>query len=309
MFKNILIIKHGALGDLIQITGPLKSIRSKYPNSKITLLTDKKFIFFTKNIIFVNEIIYESRLSPLRIDLWIASLLKIISRNYDLIIDLQNSDRTSIYYFFTKIFNFKLIWSGNRHGGKFKYSFSEENKLPIKDRIINQLKLIDIDSSDKPEIDWMIKNNVNEFPSNDFIILLPGSSPKHKHKRWPAENFAEIAIILKEKNIDTVILGQSSSEGEEIKKIKSLSPATIDYSNKDLSFLATMASKAIGAIANDTGPTFIVAAVGCPVTWLLSSHTNPKITQLVGSKVNTLKKEDIREISVEEVKNNLALRH
>ena len=52
MFKNILIIKHGALGDLIQITGPLKSIRTKYPNSKITLLTDKKFIFFTKNIIF-----------------------------------------------------------------------------------------------------------------------------------------------------------------------------------------------------------------------------------------------------------------
>ena len=54
MFKNILIIKHGALGDLIQITGSLKSIRLKYPNSKITLLTDKKFIFFTKEIIFVD---------------------------------------------------------------------------------------------------------------------------------------------------------------------------------------------------------------------------------------------------------------
>ena len=100
MFKNILIIKHGALGDLIQITGSLKSIRSKYPNSKITLLTDEKFIFFTKDIIFVNEVIYESRSSPVRIDLWILSLLKIISKNYDLIIDLQNSDRTSVYYFF-----------------------------------------------------------------------------------------------------------------------------------------------------------------------------------------------------------------
>ena len=82
---------------------------SKYPNSKITLLTDKKFIFFTKNIIFVNEVLYESRSSPLRIDLWIVSLFKIISRNYDLIIDLQNSDRTSIYYFFTKMFNFNSI--------------------------------------------------------------------------------------------------------------------------------------------------------------------------------------------------------
>ena len=209
----------------------------------------------------------------------------------------------------SKIFNFNLVWSGNRHGGKFKYRPSEENQLPIKDRIINQLKLMDIYSSDKPEIDWMIKNNINDFPSNDFVIFLPGSSPKHKHKRWPAENFAKLAIILKEKNIDTIILGQSMSEGEEIKKIRDLCPTTIDYSDKDLSFLATMASKAIGAIANDTGPTFIVAAIGCPVTWLLSSHTNPKITHLVGTKVNTLKKEDISEISVEEVENNLALRH
>ena len=97
----------------------------------ITLLTDKKFIFFTKEIIFVDEVIYETRSSPIRIDLWIISLLKIISRNYDLIIDLQNSDRTSIYYFFTKIFNSKLAWSGNRHGGKLQYRPSEENQFLV----------------------------------------------------------------------------------------------------------------------------------------------------------------------------------
>ena len=60
MSNNILIIKHGALGDLIQITNALKSIRHKYPESKITLLTEQG----KKNspcIIFIDEIIYENR--------------------------------------------------------------------------------------------------------------------------------------------------------------------------------------------------------------------------------------------------------
>ena len=137
---------------------------------------------------------------------------------------------------------------------------------------------------------------------------MPGSSLEHKHKRWPAEKFAELANHLKEKNIDSIILGQSHSEGEEIQKIKLLAPKIIDFSNQDLDCLATTASKAIGAIGNDTGPTFMAAAAGCPITWLLFSHTDPSITQLLGSKVNTLKKDNISDITTDEVKNNLALR-
>ena len=67
--------------------------------------------------------------------------------------------------------------------------------------------------------------------------------------------------------------------------------------------LATTASKGIGAIGNDTGPTFVAAAAGCPITWLLSNHTDPNITQLLGSKVNTLKKDNIIDSLEEEIYN------
>jgi len=77
-----------------------------------------------------------------------------------------------------------------------------------------------------------------DLPDNDFVILLPGSSPQHKHKRWPAEKFAELANYLKEKNIDSIILGQSKSEGEELKKIKLLAPSIIDFSDQDLRLLS-----------------------------------------------------------------------
>lgn len=308
MSNNILIIKHGALGDLIQITNALKSIRHKYPESKITLLTDIKFKFFSDRIIFIDEIIYENRPSFLRIDEWLIIILKIARRNFNIVFDLQNSDRTSVYYFFIRLFNSKVIWSGNRKGGKYKYHPKNFESVPIKDRIKNQLALMNIEIYDNPDISWMLNKNIINLPNNDFVILLPGSSLEHKHKRWPAEKFAELANHLKERNIDSIILGQSHSEGEELKKIKLLAPKIIDFSNQDLDCLATTASKAIGAIGNDTGPTFIAAAAGCPITWLLSSHTDPNITQLLGSKVNTLKKDNISDITTDEVKNNLALR-
>ena len=308
MSNNILIIKHGALGDLIQITNALKSIRHKYPESKITLLTDIKFKFFSDRIIFIDEIIYENRPSFLRIDEWLTIILKIARRNFNIVFDLQNSDRTSVYYFFIRLFNSKVIWSGNRKGGKYKYHPKNFESVPIKDRIKNQLALMNIEIYDNPDISWMLNKNIINLPDNDFVILLPGSSLEHKHKRWPAEKFAELANHLKERNIDSIILGQSHSEGEELKKIKLLAPKIIDFSNQDLDCLATTASKAIGAIGNDTGPTFIAAAAGCPITWLLSSHTDPNITQLLGSKVNTLKKDNISDITTDEVKNNLALR-
>ena len=308
MSNNILIIKHGALGDLIQITNALKSIRHKYPESKITLLTDIKFKFFSDRIIFIDEIIYENRPSFLRIDEWLTIILKIARRNFNIVFDLQNSDRTSVYYFFIRLFNSKVIWSGNRKGGKYKYHPNNFESVPIKDRTKNQLALMNIEIYDNPDISWMLNKNIINLPNNDFVILLPGSSLEHKHKRWPAEKFAELANHLKERNIDSIILGQSHSEGEELKKIKLLAPKIIDFSNQDLDCLATTASKAIGAIGNDTGPTFIAAAAGCPITWLLSSHTDPNITQLLGSKVNTLKKDNISDITTDEVKNNLALR-
>jgi ADP-heptose:LPS heptosyltransferase len=40
--ENILIIKHGALGDLIQADGIIKSIRYEHKNARLILLTFKK---------------------------------------------------------------------------------------------------------------------------------------------------------------------------------------------------------------------------------------------------------------------------
>ena len=41
--SNILIIKHGSLGDLIQANGAIKDIKNFYKNRKVFLLTSQPY--------------------------------------------------------------------------------------------------------------------------------------------------------------------------------------------------------------------------------------------------------------------------
>jgi len=59
--ENILIIKHGAFGDLIQADGIFKSIRYKHKNAKITLLTSKNFINLMTMCPYVENILIDDR--------------------------------------------------------------------------------------------------------------------------------------------------------------------------------------------------------------------------------------------------------
>ena len=44
--SNILIIKHGSLGDLIQANGAIKDIKEYYQNRKVFLLTSAPYSIF-----------------------------------------------------------------------------------------------------------------------------------------------------------------------------------------------------------------------------------------------------------------------
>ena len=125
---------------------------------------------------------------------------------------------------------------------------------------------------------------------NRFIILMPGSSVHLKHKRWPSKNFGELAVRLERKGYDIAVIG-TDAERQEIETIKKYSSNILDYSNKDLSFLAALCRKSAGVVANDTGPTFIAGAVDCPITWLLSHHTNPDLVKPQCKNLKIIKKE------------------
>ena len=94
---NILVIKHGSLGDLVLSFGAIKTVRDNYPHSKIYLLTQSNYKQIFNNLPYVNEILVDNRIS---IFPSVKNILKKIKeKEIDLLIDLQNSTRTEIYNF------------------------------------------------------------------------------------------------------------------------------------------------------------------------------------------------------------------
>ena len=95
--SNILIIKHGSLGDIAQASGAIQDIFENHKNSQIYLLTTKPYYDLFKKNPFINEVILDKRLSRFNL-LYLFPLMKKLKKlNFFKVYDLQNSSRTKFY--------------------------------------------------------------------------------------------------------------------------------------------------------------------------------------------------------------------
>ena len=93
--SNILIIKHGSLGDIVQISGVLKDIRETHNNEKIFILTTNPYVELLSRCPFIDGVLVDRRLPRWNM-IYLLKLKKIISKfKFSTVYDLQNSSRTN----------------------------------------------------------------------------------------------------------------------------------------------------------------------------------------------------------------------
>ena len=95
--SNILIIKHGSLGDIVQISGALRDIRETHKDDKVFILTTAPYVDLLSVCPYVDAVIIDKRLS--RWNLFYLYKLNTMIKKYNFltVYDLQNSSRTSFY--------------------------------------------------------------------------------------------------------------------------------------------------------------------------------------------------------------------
>ena len=79
--SNILIIKHGSLGDLIQANGAMKDIKLNFPNDNILLLTTGPYANLMSSCPYLNGVLIDKRLP--RWNLFYLNNLKKTLAKYD----------------------------------------------------------------------------------------------------------------------------------------------------------------------------------------------------------------------------------
>ncbi len=292
---KILIIKHGSLGDLVLSFGAIKTIRSVYPSSEIYLLTQSNYKKIFKNLPYVNKICVDNRIGIIKS---IYNYCKILNNNnIDQVIDLQNSFRTQIYHFFTRIFSKSKILSSR----KFSNIQYQQQPLGIQHITQNhkeQLKKINIHKYLHPDLSWMCKRQLKK---NNYIIMIPGASKTGSYKKWPSKKFAKIAKYLTDKNIDVYLTG-SNLDLEDINNIIKFCPSAqnkIKESKIEVFYELCLGSRLI--ISNDTGPAHIAGLSNRHLIWLANDNKISKSCYPLGKNVHKIFAQNVNDIKVEKV--------
>ena len=298
--KKILIIKHGSLGDIISSTSAINDIRNHYKNQKIIILTTRKYKNFFNNSDLVDDVLIDNRKGLIATFLIIK---KLINLEIGIIIDLQNTFRTSIYSFFIRFFS-KIKINGTGFFSNYRYKYSLKNPPTVIEGLANQIEILGIKTSRKPYLEWLNNNNNFDFnilSNKIFFIVNPGCSKNNYQKRWSAEKYAKICSYLITKNVLPVIIG-SDEDKEAIEIIASKEKGILNLINKSsLDVIFQLSKKAKGAISNDTGPAHLIAATGCKIHLLLSNFSNSKTVIPQGENVTFTQNKNIDSIEVVEV--------
>ena len=77
--SNILIIKHGSLGDIVQISGVIRDIRETYSGEKIFILTTVPYVDLLSRCPYVDGVLIDQRLPRWNI-LYLLKLKKMIKK-------------------------------------------------------------------------------------------------------------------------------------------------------------------------------------------------------------------------------------
>tara|TARA_B100000780_G_scaffold196390_1_gene138675 strand:+ start:1470 stop:2402 length:933 start_codon:yes stop_codon:yes gene_type:complete len=305
--SNILIIKHGSLGDLVQANGAIEDIKKNNKRSKVVLLTSSHYFDFMHNCPYVDEVLIDKRLPRWNL-LYLYNLKKKLSSyNFTEVYDLQNSNRTRFYRKY--IIKFPK-WSSTETTLEPGHLKSDFDQKPVLKRMEIQLKKsgIKTENVQKSNLNWAttnIRHITKDYLTKKYILLFPFCSPKLDNKRWPYYSILISQLKAKYGQNYDIALAPGPNEIEEAKKFNIQIILSQGKALK-INQLISLIKEASFIISNDTGPAHICTHMNKPGLVLFGSHTSPQKVSIESDKFKSIYVNDLSllktEIVMEEIK-------
>ena len=309
--SNILIIKHGSLGDIAQASGAIQDIFENHKEDKVYLLTTKPYFELYKQSPFIHDVILDKRLSRFNLIYLYSLMRKRKKLNIIKVYDLQNSSRTKFYknILFSK--SGSKSWSSSETTLPNNISKEEFDKNAVLDRFDHQLKTSGIKTQHtmKPNFSWACTNIDNikkKYDLKNYIILFPFCSIHLSHKKWPYYN--ELIDLIKNKfeNKFKIVVAPGPTEIEEAKNYKAT--CVLDGNNSlNISQLASLIKSSSFVIANDTGPAHMTAHLNSKGITLFGEHTTAKKVSIERDNFKAIQVSDLSKLSANKVLEKILL--
>ncbi len=292
---RVLVIKLGALGDVVQAIGPFAAIRAHHADDRLTLLTTEPFMDFARAGGWFDDIWADRRPRAGRIGDWLALRRRLRGAGFRRVYDLQTSDRSSAYH--------RLFWpgrwpewSGIARGCSHPHANPDRDSMHTIERQAEQLCMAGIDHVPPPDLTWAHADTARFALSEPYALLVPGGAPHRPEKRWPAARYRALAQWLGERGTTPVLLG-TAAEAPLTGQIADGLAGTRDLAGQtSLLDLAALARTAAVAVGNDTGPMHLTAVAGCPSIVLYAAASDPALCAQRGPAVTIVRRERLNDL-------------
>lgn len=280
-YKNILIIKPGAVGDLLQMIPVIRALTAYSPDAKISMLVGSEITaaLFKNDPRISETIVFERdgghRSLSSRFSLW----KYLHNKGYDLVLNYQRSNLKTWFLASAALPCRVLVYRKAKNRTVHAVVNYLETLMPL------GLTPADLD------LELVLDDDARAFARTFFssqglesktvIALNPGAT--HAVNRWPASSFAELADLITDQlhacpliigGPDDVILADEIVSRSRTKPI-SLAGGT------SLLQLGAVLEKCSLLVSGDTGPLHLATAVGTNVIGLFGA-ADPGRTGPVG---------------------------
>ncbi len=267
---KLLMIRMGAMGDIVHALPSAATLRRAFPNAEIDWLVEEHWAMLLEGNPHVTQVRTVKRRD------W-SSLMRTVSelreRRYDCVIDFQGLMKSAAIAYFsgaTRTVGFSADALKERPAG---LAYRHRVDVPAAAHVVEQnlalvhavangalAKVEDAFEFPLPGSTGEATKAARPFPG-DYLAVSPSAG--WAAKRWPVEKFAELAArVDRELGWPTVI---NCGPGEESLARAISREGRTHVSQGGLRELIAMARGARAFVAGDTGPLHIAAALGTPV--------------------------------------------
>jgi heptosyltransferase-1 len=306
-FKNILLIKLSAMGDVVQTLPVLNKLRRRYPKARIDWLVTPPTDELLRYNPAITEVIEFSRdewakpwrLAPFASAAQLIALLR--AAEYDLVIDLQGQLRSAIFAFASgapvrigfdkpradvwkasprKISDEakKHAWQGAREGSWLAYTHHLQvltlDIHPVERYLgVGPMLGLDDDAPDfsfpiPPEATTRIDALLDYYDIAKAKLIVIAPGTNWGTKQWRSDGFAEVARYFRKNSCAVALIG-SDRERETCEAVVRLAPGAVNLAGETtLSELAALIRRASICVTNDSGPMHLAVALDRPVVSL-----------------------------------------
>lgn len=310
---KILAIRFARLGDVILLLPALVSLKNKFPDSDLTLLTGHRCASIAELCPAIDHVIAVDRVAMRDGPIWralreMASLLRNVRRqHFDVVVDFHSFRETNLLTLFSRA---PLRLGMKRHKAPYwafcfnRPPVAEDKTLHVAamfQKVVASLPSGAIPANTSPA--WSgVLGRVPVEKSNSPSIAFYVDAPVPE-RIWPPEQFAEVADYAIEKLRAAVVVISSKQNAELAQRVRSASRNRDRLSiltDLNLPGLVRVIASANLLISNDTGPMHIGPAVGVRTLGLFSVGY-PEHFRPIGPDDKFLRANPIKEIRVRDV--------